>query len=162
MFALSIYGLVIYPKSLGYINDAVMELFDSPSKGVNLVPTILVETFRSLNACKKAREGRFIGCAQLLLIWFHSYFWKPKRVTYQACFQNHSPLQILASTPRQEDIPHEKWMVIFQNLHEKDIVWKARYGCNWLCLVTSIQTVSIKTIHSHNKEVSYMWIHLWK
>ncbi|KAL4368793.1 hypothetical protein GQ457_05G019280 [Hibiscus cannabinus] len=53
MFTLSIYGLVIFPKSLGYIDDAVMELFDSLNKGVNPVLTILVETFRSLNVCKK-------------------------------------------------------------------------------------------------------------
>ncbi|MBA0878823.1 hypothetical protein Goshw_004533, partial [Gossypium schwendimanii] len=43
-------------------------------KGVTLVLTILAETFRSLNACQRAGEGRFIGCAQLLLAWFHSHF----------------------------------------------------------------------------------------
>ncbi|MFQ6634073.1 hypothetical protein Gotur_011932 [Gossypium turneri] len=24
--------------------------------------------------CRRAGEGRFIGCAQLLLAWFHSHF----------------------------------------------------------------------------------------
>ncbi|MBA0729405.1 hypothetical protein Golax_004617 [Gossypium laxum] len=32
-----------------------------------LVPAILAETFRSLNACRRMGEGRFIGGAQLLL-----------------------------------------------------------------------------------------------
>ncbi|MBA0671810.1 hypothetical protein Goklo_025100 [Gossypium klotzschianum] len=37
------------------------------NKGVTPVPTILAKTFRSLNTCRRAGEGRFIGCAQLLL-----------------------------------------------------------------------------------------------
>ncbi|KAL4361251.1 hypothetical protein GQ457_04G017670 [Hibiscus cannabinus] len=127
LLALSIYGLVIFPKSLGYIDDAVVELFSSLHAGVNPVPAMLAETFRSLTACKKAGEGRFIGCAQLLLAWFHSHFWKPVKTTYRACFENYSPLQDLASTPRQENIPHEKWMSVLQNLQEKDVIWKASW-----------------------------------
>ncbi|KAL4377666.1 hypothetical protein GQ457_02G041290 [Hibiscus cannabinus] len=127
LLALSIYGLVIFPKSLGYIDDAVVELFSSLHAGVNPVPAMLAETFRSLTACKKAGEGRFIGCAQLLLAWFHSHFWKPEKTTYRACFENYSPLQDLASTPRQENIPHQKWMSVLQNLQEKDVIWKASW-----------------------------------
>ncbi|MBA0575243.1 hypothetical protein Golob_027782, partial [Gossypium lobatum] len=44
--------------------------------GITPVQAILAETFRSLNACRRAGEGRFIGCEQLLLTWFHSHFWK--------------------------------------------------------------------------------------
>ncbi|MBA0842585.1 hypothetical protein Goarm_002405, partial [Gossypium armourianum] len=76
VFALSIYGLVVFSKALGHVNEAVTDLFDRLDKRVTPVPTILVETFRSLNACRKAGEGRFIGFAQLLLAWFHSHFWK--------------------------------------------------------------------------------------
>ncbi|MFQ6670802.1 hypothetical protein Gotur_035571 [Gossypium turneri] len=43
---------------------------------VTPILVILAETFRSLNACQRAGEGRFIGCAQLLLAWFHNDFWK--------------------------------------------------------------------------------------
>ncbi|MFQ6669071.1 hypothetical protein Gotur_034463 [Gossypium turneri] len=74
VFALSIYGLVIFPKALGHVDEAVTNLFDRLDKGVTPVPAILAETFRSLNTCWKAGEGRFIGCAQLLLVWFHSHF----------------------------------------------------------------------------------------
>ncbi|MFQ6647801.1 hypothetical protein Gotur_021680 [Gossypium turneri] len=62
IFALSIYGLVIFPKALGHVDEAVTNLFDRLDKRVTPVPVILVETFRSLNACRKAGEGRFIGC----------------------------------------------------------------------------------------------------
>ncbi|MBA0881823.1 hypothetical protein Goshw_025684, partial [Gossypium schwendimanii] len=67
VFALGIYGLVIFPKALGYIDEVVPDLFDRLSKGVTPVLAILAETFRSLNAYRRAGEGRFIGCAQLLL-----------------------------------------------------------------------------------------------
>ncbi|MBA0844705.1 hypothetical protein Goarm_022308 [Gossypium armourianum] len=54
VFALSIYGLVIFPKALGHVDEAVTDLFERLDKGVTPVPAILAETFRSLNACRKA------------------------------------------------------------------------------------------------------------
>ncbi|MFQ6647902.1 hypothetical protein Gotur_021553 [Gossypium turneri] len=63
IFALSIYGLIIFPKALGHVDEAVSDLFDRLDKGVTLVPAILVETFRSLNMCQRTGEGRFIRCA---------------------------------------------------------------------------------------------------
>ncbi|MFQ6653442.1 hypothetical protein Gotur_024850 [Gossypium turneri] len=74
VFALGIYGLVIFPKILGHVDEAVTDLFDRLQKRVTPVSAILAETFRSLNACRRAGEGRFIGCGQLLLAWFHSHF----------------------------------------------------------------------------------------
>ncbi|MBA0880040.1 hypothetical protein Goshw_017871 [Gossypium schwendimanii] len=74
VFALSIYGLVIFPKVLGHIDEAVTDLFDQLDRRVTLVLAILPETFRSLSACRRTGERRFIGCAQLLLVWFHSHF----------------------------------------------------------------------------------------
>ncbi|MBA0876639.1 hypothetical protein Goshw_008039, partial [Gossypium schwendimanii] len=74
---------------------AVTDLLDRLDKKVTPIPVILAETFRSLSACQKAGEGRFFGCAQLLL-------------------------EIVA-TPRRDDISEEKWMAILQNLQEEDI-----------------------------------------
>ncbi|MBA0782740.1 hypothetical protein Gotri_000573 [Gossypium trilobum] len=45
VFALSIYGLVIFPKALRHIDDAVLDLFDRLEKRVTLVLIILAETF---------------------------------------------------------------------------------------------------------------------
>ncbi|MFQ6670497.1 hypothetical protein Gotur_035392, partial [Gossypium turneri] len=130
VFALSIYGLVIFPKVLGYINVAVTDLFDQLDRRVTPVPTILVETFRSLSACWRTGKGRFIGCAQLLLVWFHSHFWKVDKVSYQVFSENYSPLKELAVTPRGDDITGERWMAIFQNLQDEDVEWKA----SWMVL----------------------------
>ncbi|MBA0878409.1 hypothetical protein Goshw_001180 [Gossypium schwendimanii] len=125
VFALSIYGLVIFLKALGHVDEVVTDLFNPLDKGVTPVQVILAETFRSLNACRRAGEGRFIGCAQLLLAWFHSHFWKVDNVSYRVFSKNYSPLKEVVATPRRDDISMEKWMAILQNLQEDDIEWRA-------------------------------------
>ncbi|MBA0656258.1 hypothetical protein Goklo_008629, partial [Gossypium klotzschianum] len=61
VFALSIYGLVIFPKALWHIDKAVSDLFDRLDKRVTPISTILAKTFRFLSACRRGGEGRFIG-----------------------------------------------------------------------------------------------------
>ncbi|KAL1073730.1 hypothetical protein V6Z11_D11G243500 [Gossypium hirsutum] len=111
VFALSIYGLVVFPKALGHVDEVITDLFDHLDKRVTPILAILTETFRSLSACRKVGEGRFIGCAQLLLAWFHSHFWKADKE--------------IVATPRRDDISEEKWIAILQNLQEEDIEWRA-------------------------------------
>ncbi|MFQ6626932.1 hypothetical protein Gotur_006248, partial [Gossypium turneri] len=86
---------------------------------------ILAETFTSLSAYRKTGEGRFIGCTQLLLAWFHSHFWKVDKVSYRVFSENYSPLKEIVTTPRRDDISKEKWIAILQNLREEDIEWRA-------------------------------------
>ncbi|MFQ6655276.1 hypothetical protein Gotur_025907 [Gossypium turneri] len=58
---LSIYGLVIFPRALGHIDEAVTNLFDQLDKRVTPVPTILAETFRSLSAVReRVREDSLV------------------------------------------------------------------------------------------------------
>ncbi|MBA0670723.1 hypothetical protein Goklo_025086 [Gossypium klotzschianum] len=96
-FALSIYGLVIFPKALGHV-DEVIECMS---------------------------KGGFIGCVQLLLAWFHNHFWKINKVSYRVFSENYSPLTEIAATPRRDAISEEKWLVILQNLREEDVEWRA-------------------------------------
>ena len=104
VFALSIYGLVVFPKALGHVDEAVANLFDQLDRRVTPVPMNLAETFRSLNACRKVGKGRFIGCAQLLLAWFHKHFWKVDRVSYRVFSEHYSPIKEIVATPRRDDI----------------------------------------------------------
>ncbi|MBA0636332.1 hypothetical protein Godav_030001 [Gossypium davidsonii] len=53
VFALSIYGLVVFPKALGHVDEAITNLFDPLDMRVTLISTILRKTFRSLSACRK-------------------------------------------------------------------------------------------------------------
>ncbi|MBA0755392.1 hypothetical protein Gogos_020818, partial [Gossypium gossypioides] len=96
VFFLSIYGLIIFPDALGHIDEAVSNLFDRLDRRVTPVQTILAETFRSLNACRRTVFSK-----------------------------NYSPLKELAATPRRNDITEEIWMAIFQNLQDEDVEWKA-------------------------------------
>ena len=74
IFALMVYGTLIFPQSSGYIDAAMVDLIEQIDNQVNLVPAIIAETFRSLNYCRRNREGRFVGCAHLLYIWIRSHF----------------------------------------------------------------------------------------
>ncbi|KAG8474267.1 hypothetical protein CXB51_033657 [Gossypium anomalum] len=63
VLALSIYGMVIFPKALEHIDEAVADLFDRLGKQNTPVPAILAETIRSLSACRREGEGRnFRSC----------------------------------------------------------------------------------------------------
>ncbi|KAG8483915.1 hypothetical protein CXB51_023338 [Gossypium anomalum] len=68
IFALSIYGLMVFPRALGYMDEATTDLFHRLSKRVTSVLAILAETFRSLNACRRASAGSF-DWVPLLGIW---------------------------------------------------------------------------------------------
>ncbi|XP_016702280.1 uncharacterized protein [Gossypium hirsutum] len=125
IFALSIYGLVIFPKALRHVDEAVTDLFDRLQKGVTPVPAILAEMFRSLSMCRRTGEGRFIRCAQLLMVWFHGHFWKVNKVSYRVFSKDYSPLKEEMAMQRRDDISEEKWMKILQNLKEDDVEWRA-------------------------------------
>ncbi|MFQ6663064.1 hypothetical protein Gotur_030716 [Gossypium turneri] len=119
IFALSIYSLVVFPKALGHVDEVVTDLFDRLDKKVKLIPAILAETFRSLSACRKTGEGRFIGCAQLLLVWFHSHFWKMDKVSYRVFPENYSPLKEIVATPRRDDISKKNGWQFFKIFKRK-------------------------------------------
>ncbi|MBA0575224.1 hypothetical protein Golob_024996, partial [Gossypium lobatum] len=56
VFTLSVYGLVVFPKALRHVDEAVIDLVDRLDKKVTLVPAILAETFRSLNEYRRVDE----------------------------------------------------------------------------------------------------------
>ncbi|MBA0671195.1 hypothetical protein Goklo_024339, partial [Gossypium klotzschianum] len=46
-------------------------------------------------------------------------------ITRMIFSESYSPLKEIATTPMRDDISEEKWLAIFQNLHEEDIEWRA-------------------------------------
>ncbi|MBA0772312.1 hypothetical protein Gotri_007720 [Gossypium trilobum] len=96
IFALSIYGLVIFLKAQGHINDAISDLFDWLDKRVTPVLAILAETFRSLSACRRAVFS-----------------------------ENYSPLKEFVATQKRDNIFEEKWMEILQSLQDEDVELRA-------------------------------------
>ncbi|MBA0672671.1 hypothetical protein Goklo_007365 [Gossypium klotzschianum] len=47
------------------------------------------------------------------------------KVSYRVFSKSYSPLKEIVATPRRDDISEEKRIVIFQNLQEEDIEWRA-------------------------------------
>ncbi|MBA0881777.1 hypothetical protein Goshw_027973 [Gossypium schwendimanii] len=143
--------------------ETVSDLFDRLDRRVTPVSMILAETFRSLNTYWRTGEGRFICCAQLLLAWFHSHFWKVEKVSYRVFSENYSLLKEFTTTPRLDDITEERWIVILQNLQEEDVEWRSHWmvpdeilyrcgdydwvsllriwGAIWICLFVRIKTI---------------------
>ncbi|MBA0839437.1 hypothetical protein Goarm_005159, partial [Gossypium armourianum] len=57
-----IYGLIIFPKALGHVDEAVTDLFDRLDRRVTPIPAILAKTFRSLNACQRTELAAIPRC----------------------------------------------------------------------------------------------------
>ncbi|KAG8500851.1 hypothetical protein CXB51_002860 [Gossypium anomalum] len=125
IFDLSLYGLMVFPKVLGYVDDATTDLFHRLSKRVTSVLAILAETFRSLNACRRASTGRFVGCAQLLLAWFYSHLRLIDGIVCRVFFKNYSPLKDIVALSRKVDVPEENWIALLRNLQSGDVEWRA-------------------------------------
>ncbi|MBA0702134.1 hypothetical protein Goari_027099 [Gossypium aridum] len=49
---------MIFPRTLGYVDEVVTDFFDRLDKRVTLVPVILAETFRSFSACRNTATPR--------------------------------------------------------------------------------------------------------
>ena len=72
-FALAIYRLIIFPRGQGYIETAVVEVFQEIQHDSNPSLAFLAETFRSLNYCRRNKDEWFLGCVPLLYIWIRSH-----------------------------------------------------------------------------------------
>ena len=137
IFALAIYGLVIFPKAIRYVEAAVIDLFDQIEKQSNPIPSIIAETIRSLNYCRKKAGERFIGCAQLLYVWLRSHFWGENNVPCPNFLNTFIPIQAFRQKKWPEQYTREQWVVTFANLKEEEITWRAPwltrgdvlYGC---------------------------------
>ncbi|XP_039036967.1 uncharacterized protein LOC120174058 [Hibiscus syriacus] len=93
MLALGIYGLDIFPKILRHVDISTVDLFERLNKNAYPAPAILAETFHSLNSCRHEGEGRFIGCAPVLLVWILNHFKHEERTPGRVVLEDFSTLQ---------------------------------------------------------------------
>ncbi|KAG8482922.1 hypothetical protein CXB51_023980 [Gossypium anomalum] len=118
VFALGLYGLMVFPRALGYVDEATTNLFHPLSKRVTSVPVILAETFRSLGACRRA------GAAS---------------VVCRVFFEDYSPLKDIVASTKRVDVPEKNRIALLQNLQSKD-------GYHWLRLFARAKAVRIKIV----------------
>ncbi|MFQ6662851.1 hypothetical protein Gotur_030567 [Gossypium turneri] len=98
--------------ALGHVDEAVSDLFDQLGKGVTPVPAILAETFRSLNACRRTGEGRFIDDVEWRAPWLipdgilyrcGSFDWVPLLGIWGAV--GYAPLLVLRQYNSRQFVP---------------------------------------------------------
>ena len=74
VFALAIYGLVIFSKVPRHVEVAVIDVIEQIESQANSVPAIVVETLRTLNFYKRNGNGDLICYIQMLYVWIQSHF----------------------------------------------------------------------------------------
>ena len=137
IFALVVYGTLIFSQSPGYVDAAVVDLIEQVDNQVNPVPVIIAETIRSLNYYRRNRESSFVGYTQLLYIWIQSYFWGKCEASLRFCIST----MILIGEFCQKNWPkyqtREQWVAALRDLEPTHVTWKAPwmnqgyvlYGC---------------------------------
>ncbi|EOY01013.1 Uncharacterized protein TCM_010930 [Theobroma cacao] len=124
-FAMAIYGLVVFPKVLGHVEVSVIDFFDQVTRSINPAPSILAETFRSLNFCRRKGEGRFIGCAQLLTIWIKSHF-ECKESKFRKLYLSVScPILEFCESEWPDYKRKEEWVARLRRLMSIEVTWRA-------------------------------------
>ncbi|MBA0747908.1 hypothetical protein Gogos_004778 [Gossypium gossypioides] len=53
LFTFAVYGLIVFPKALGYVSVELANFLFQVEKGVNPVPAVLAETIISLNFIRR-------------------------------------------------------------------------------------------------------------
>ena len=114
-FALAIYGLIIFPRGQGYIETAVVEVFQQIQHGSNPSLAILAETFRSLNYCRRNKDECFLGCIPLLYIWIRSHI-KCEGITFTKPYlSGASPISEFCKNVWPSPRTEEWWVISFQD-----------------------------------------------
>ena len=72
--ALSIYGLVIFPRVIRHVEVIVINFFEEVQNHANPSLAIVAETIRSLNIFRKKSDERFMGCLPMLYVSLRSHF----------------------------------------------------------------------------------------
>ncbi|MBA0607121.1 hypothetical protein Godav_019469 [Gossypium davidsonii] len=74
LLAFSIYGLIVFPKALGYVSVGLAHFLFQIEKWVNPAPAVLAGTIILLKFITRKGDGRFLGYVQLLSVWMKIHF----------------------------------------------------------------------------------------
>ena len=92
VFALAIYGLVIFPKVPGHVEVAVIDVIEQIASQANPVPAIVAETLRTLNFCRRNGNRDLTCCIQMLYVWIRSHFWGTNSASLKFYIGDFSPI----------------------------------------------------------------------
>ncbi|MBA0811032.1 hypothetical protein Gohar_002969 [Gossypium harknessii] len=124
LFTFSVYGLIVFPKSLGYVSVLLADFLFQIEKWVNLAPAVLAETIISLNFIRKKCDKCFLRCTKLLFVWMKSHF----RCLYKHFHQVFVPSTRLIEEFLESEWPPnqsiEVWVQNLSTLIYQEIEWK--------------------------------------
>ena len=125
VFALAIYGLVIFPKVPGHVEVAVIDVIEQIASQANPVPAIVAETLRTLNFCRRNGNGDLTYYIQMLYIWIRSHFWGTNPTSLKFYMGDFSPITHFCKMTWPKNQTRAQWVVALQNLESTDITRKA-------------------------------------
>ena len=91
VFALAIYGLVIFSKVPRHVEAAVIDVIEQIEGQANPVSAIVAETLRTLNFCRNGK-GDLVCCIQMLYVWIQSHFWGTNPTSLKFYMGGFSPI----------------------------------------------------------------------
>ena len=92
VFALAIYGLVIFPKVPGHVEVVVVDVIEQIENQANLVPAIVAKTLHTLNFYRRNGNGDLTCCIQMLYVWIWSHFWRTNLTSSKFYMGDFSPI----------------------------------------------------------------------
>ncbi|CAL1372318.1 unnamed protein product [Linum trigynum] len=132
IFALILYGLILYPRMPDHIDNSAMKVFEQDTHDVNPIFSILSETFAALGRCRENRGGILLGCAPLLVVWIFGHLKPSPRkgipiIRYSFVFDERrcSVREFASGDLIYMSASEEHWKNYFATLGSEDIQWKA-------------------------------------
>ncbi|KAJ1376156.1 hypothetical protein SESBI_50250 [Sesbania bispinosa] len=101
--ALLMYGLVLFPFTLGVVDQAAMDVFFFyQTQGTNPIMAILADTLMSMEICHKNDKGLLRCCNHLLYVWFVTHLYASGRLGRSSHpFRDFSRIEIPEKTAQQ-------------------------------------------------------------
>ncbi|MBA0717538.1 hypothetical protein Golax_005346 [Gossypium laxum] len=148
LFAFTVYGLIVFPKALGYMSVELANFLFQIEKRVNSAPTVLVETIILVNFIRRKGDECFLGCTQLLFVWMKSHF----RCLYKRFRQVFVP-----STRPIEEFLESEW-TLNQSIDEWSFVGSlnGHIGSHQLFLVDGSEPIRQHQAYVKEKEEEIM------
>ena len=128
IFALMIYGMVLFPSQPNFIEGRIVALFAQVALSkINPATAVLAETLHFFNRCQKERYRYPRFCSHLFMVWAYSHFLctgrKPFGYLGTLC---KNPAKIVSKIQWESQTLPE-WIKRFLKMSKEDVMWRAHW-----------------------------------
>ncbi|KAG8501613.1 hypothetical protein CXB51_004080 [Gossypium anomalum] len=123
---------------LGHIEVAVFDFFERLKQGVNPVPTILAETFRSLYLSKDRKGTIYRVCTVAQCLDFESFL-ESRAHSIPHVFKNIRSLEAYLKKEWPKEIIEQYWVSVFQNLRAEDYNVESTLDPSFSFAITNVE-----------------------